>query len=88
MTVDAPVLGNRERDQRAPFEDDDEERGSPLTHLDVPKEGSEESADISVASAFSKQDDPDKTWEKVSLPSTSTSRRRFETASRADSHEM
>jgi len=70
LTVDAPVLGKRESDERAPFEAEDEERGGPLEHQEDEKVDEAHDMDVgqdtSVASAFSKQDDPDKTWEKVS----------------------
>jgi L-lactate dehydrogenase (cytochrome) len=64
LTVDAPILGKRERDERAPFEEADEESEVPavwdgLEEIDDPNR--------SISSAFSKQDDPNKTWEKVIL---------------------
>lgn len=68
LTVDAPVLGKRERDERAPFEQEDEENDGEGAVFDESKDDAElERLDGSVASAFSKQDDPDKTWSKVHL---------------------
>ena len=65
LTVDAPILGKRERDERAPFELEDEENGEPAVYNQSTEVGGIEDVDGSVASAFSKQDDPDKTWDKV-----------------------
>ncbi|KZS87403.1 FMN-dependent alpha-hydroxy acid dehydrogenase [Sistotremastrum niveocremeum HHB9708] len=64
LTVDAPVLGNRETDIKAPFEEEDEEReGEPLPSQDEEIEAG--GSEGGVASAFSKQDDADKTWEET-----------------------
>lgn len=68
LTVDAPVLGKRERDERAPFEQEDEESEGPAVYQEPEGDGEVEGEylDGSVASAFSKQDDLDKSWDKVS----------------------
>jgi len=65
LTVDAPVLGKRERDERAPFEQEDEEVGEPAVFDESAFENDLDATDGSVASAFSKQDDPDKSWDKT-----------------------
>jgi L-lactate dehydrogenase (cytochrome) len=69
LTVDAPVLGKRERDERAPFEQEDEESEHPSVYNESSGEKEIDSADGSVSSTFSKQDDPNKSWDKVKIMS-------------------
>ena len=72
LTVDAPVAGNRERDVRAPYELEEQEREG---HASDSKEGLMKPEDIEsleddtdaggTAGALLKLDDQDMTWEKV-----------------------
>ena len=77
LTVDAPVAGNRERDIRAPFELEEQEReGEEETSrddeggkaLETGKDKGQDEVELDVlgtAGALLKNDDTDMSWEKV-----------------------
>lgn len=77
LTVDAVIAGHRERDIRAPFELDDQEREaeeaasqSQKTKGELPRQppGADESSNLlGTAGALLSNADLDMTWEKVSL---------------------
>lgn len=80
LTVDAPVAGNRERDIRVPFAEEDEHRaegeGESGTTGEKPRRsGAEEEEEEEgsnevggTAGALLKNDDLNITWEEVGLP--------------------
>lgn len=85
LTVDAPVAGNRERDVRAPFELEEQEREAERQTRknesggEAPQEDQEqeeaETDILGTAGALLKNDDTDMSWEKVCyllLDNTST----------------
>lgn len=85
LTVDAPVAGNRERDVRAPFELEEQEKEAERQTRknesggEAPQEDQEqeeaETDILGTAGALLKNDDTDMSWEKVCyllLDNTST----------------
>lgn len=81
LTVDAPALGNRQRDARAAWEIEDIERagqgeGEGTSHADVPMTGNEmeeieqEVDTARYAGALPVNDDIDMTWDEVSCGAT------------------
>jgi L-lactate dehydrogenase (cytochrome) len=69
LTVDAIVAGNRERDNRAPFDLEKQERDmSSQRPISVEEDPSEADLNdgLGTAGAFVANDDRDMTWEKAS----------------------
>ncbi len=64
LTVDAIVAGNRERDIRNPWDEEDEETGAPKywSEADVPEK---EVDGMGTAGALVANDDRNMTWKKV-----------------------
>jgi L-lactate dehydrogenase (cytochrome) len=69
LTVDAIVAGNRERDIRAPFDLEKQEREVSQKSTSVDDPDGESDAGLGTAGALVADDDRDMTWEKVSVPS-------------------
>jgi len=68
LTVDAIVAGNREREIRIPFAEEDEENGPVYYQADDIQKPKKEVNSLGIAGAFVANDDRDMTWEKVTLP--------------------